>query len=131
MSPANVRKLSLACLAEHTLKALGVNSDKPSADIVMDHAVCQACLELEAVESVLERNQDANDPELSRLVYIVEGIRERLELARECSETLARLMAEGSEHDIITRLGMEPLDPAAHDLDVLRQAAEQRSQANA
>ena len=32
------------CLAEHTLKSLGVNSDKPTAELVMDHAVAQkAC----------------------------------------------------------------------------------------
>jgi hypothetical protein len=104
MTPEQTRQIDLACLAEHTLKALGVNAEKPTAETVVDHAVGQACLELEAVESVLERHQLASNTELAQLVYIVAGIRERLELARECGETLATLLAEGTQHEIITRL---------------------------
>lgn len=103
MSPEVIRALDLASLAERTLKSLGVNSNKPTAETVMDHAMAQVCLELEIIEKVIEQRFH-DDAELDCLVYVVSGIRERLELARECSGTLATLMAEGSAGDIIARL---------------------------
>ncbi len=93
MSSDRVRALDLACLAQHTLEALGVNGEKPSAEQILDHSIAQAYLELEAVENILERNLQ-NDPELSTLVYVVHGIRQRLELARNCNEILANVFAE-------------------------------------
>lgn len=105
MSPEAILSLDLACLAEHTLKALGVNGDKPDTATILEHSIQQACLELEAVESLLERSQvqAGLNEEMSRLVYIVAGIRERLELACECGSMLANVMAGGSEHDLIVK----------------------------
>ena len=56
------------------------------------------------IENVIERNLQ-NDPELGSLVYVVCGIRERLDLARECSTTLAKLIAEGTEDEIFHEAG--------------------------
>jgi hypothetical protein len=61
VSPEETRALALACLAEHTLRSLGVEATKPTAEIVMNHAINQACLELEMVENVLERKLE-DDP---------------------------------------------------------------------
>jgi hypothetical protein len=95
MSPEKIRAMDHACLARYTLEALGANGRNLTAEEILDHSVAQACLELEAVENILERNLQ-NDPELATLVYVVSGIRKRLVLARECNEILADVFA-GSE----------------------------------
>ena len=90
MSP-ECREIFLQGLATYTTGALGVNGDRPTSEQILEHSITQACLELEVVEKVLDGLQD--HPELSTLVYVVEGIRRRLELANECNGTLAELMA--------------------------------------
>ena len=89
MSPAEARAMDVACLAECAIRALGVNGARPDAATIMEHAIAQACLELEVVEQILDKDQDRGN-----LAYVVEGIRERLQLAQECSGILAKLTAE-------------------------------------
>jgi hypothetical protein len=86
-----MRANDLMCLAVRAIEALGVNGAHPDAAHIMQHSIAQACLELEAVEAVLEK--DIN----STLVYIVMGIRQRLELAGQSAGLLATLIAEGNE----------------------------------
>ncbi len=92
MSPRH-RELFVRELALRTLDALGVNGKAPTSEQILGHSVSQACIELEAVEKVLDGLQD--HPEFSTQVYILQGIRHRLELAQDCSETLADIAAEG------------------------------------
>ena len=89
MSPAEARAMDVACLAECAIRALGVNCSKPDAATIMEHAIAQASIELEVVEEILDKDQDRGN-----LAYIVAGIRERLQLAQECSGILAKLTAE-------------------------------------
>jgi len=89
MSPEQIRAMDARCLAERTIRALGVNGEKPDAAHIMEHAIAQASLELEVVEQILDKDQDRGN-----MAYIVAGIRQRLELAQECSGILATLMTE-------------------------------------
>ena len=84
-----MREMDLKCLATRALEALGVNVETPDAATIMRHSIAQACLELEAVEQTLERGPG----DTGTLVYIVMGIRQRLELAAQSSEMLASLVA--------------------------------------
>ncbi len=86
-----MRAYDLMCLASRAVEALGVNGNTTDAAHIMEHSIGQACIELEAVEAVLER-----DPN-SQLVYIVMGVRQRLEFAGTFAKTLAKMIAEGSE----------------------------------
>ncbi len=92
MSPEH-RELFIHGLALQTLQALGVNGKRPTSEQILDHSIAQACIELEAVEKALDGLQD--HPKLFTHVYVLQGIRHRLELAQEHSETLADLAAEG------------------------------------
>jgi len=89
VSPEQARKMNVACLAECTIRALGVNCSKPDAATIMEHSIAHACLELEVVEQILDKDQDRGN-----LAYIVAGIRERLQLAQECSGILATIAGE-------------------------------------
>ena len=91
MSPEH-REIFIHGLALQTLRALGVHGKSPTSEQILDHTIVQACIEIEAVEKVLDGLQD--HPELSTQVYILQGIRHRLELAQEHNETLADLIAE-------------------------------------
>ena len=86
-----MRANDLKCLAIRAIEALGVNGARPDAAHIMQHSIAQACLEIEAVEAAIEREQD------NQLVYIVMGIRQRLELAGQSAGFLATLIAEGNE----------------------------------
>ena len=91
MSPERMRTHDLMCLATRALEALGVNGNAPNATHIMEHSIAQACLELQAVEAALEGGK------VDQLVYIVMGIRQRLEFAQNGAEMLATLIAEGSQ----------------------------------
>jgi hypothetical protein len=103
MTPEEKRAIDLKALASRALDALGVSGDDevwtgPGVEsYIVEHAIAQACLEIEAVEFTLEKHQDHADPELSQLVYVVQGIRRRLELVGQCTETLAELMSTTTE----------------------------------
>jgi len=93
MSPEDIRRNDMKCLAGRTLDALGVNCKVPDQTTIMQHSIGQACLELEAVEKVLEREMG----EVALLVYVVMGIRQRLELAAHCGGILASMVADGEQ----------------------------------
>ena len=89
-SPEQVRATDLLCLAQRAIGALGVNGERPTAADVMEHAIGQACIEIEAVEKVLEREQG----ELGMLVYLLMGVRQRLTMAQHSAPFLATILAE-------------------------------------
>ena len=92
MSPEEIRATDVLCLATRAIEALGVNHDAPTAAEIMEHAISQACIELEAVEKVLEREHG----EIGMLVYLVMGIRQRLTMAAQSGEFLATVIAEAA-----------------------------------
>jgi len=93
MSPEQVRKLDTECLAQRAIEALGVNTKdgKPSAAQIMEHSIAQACLELEVVEQILDKDQDRGN-----MAYFVAGIRQRLEMAQHSASFLATVLAEAA-----------------------------------
>lgn len=64
------------------LKTLGVNGKDPNPLHILDHAVAQACLELEALADALIDSPRGN----GELGYTLAHLAERLELARSFSE---------------------------------------------
>jgi len=93
MIPEEIRENELLCLAQRSIEALGVSGDKPSATTIMEHSIAQACLEIEAVERVLDRDST----ELGELSYILSGIRQRLAMAQHSAEFLATVLAEAAQ----------------------------------
>jgi len=83
------RGLLVQSLARKTLEMLGVGAESPTPEQVLDHSISQACIELEAVECLLDPDLKLADKPL--LMFVVQGVRLRLELAREHNETLAEL----------------------------------------
>lgn len=97
MTPEQARTLDLRSLAQHAVEAMtltfrGVGT---TGTEIMQNSIVQSCLELEIVESILERNfEQSDDPELRYLTYMVEGIRRRLEMARNSADFLATVLGE-------------------------------------
>ncbi|MET0795046.1 MAG: hypothetical protein ABW061_26245, partial [Polyangiaceae bacterium] len=90
-----MRATDLLCLAQRAIEALGVGENASTGAEIMEHSIAQACLELEAVERVL----DCEQGEIGGLVYIVAGIRQRLAMAQHSAPFLATVLAEGRAID--------------------------------
>lgn len=103
MSPEEIRENDLLCLAQRAVEALGVNGEKPTAATIMEHSIAQACLEIEAVERVLDRDST----ELGELTYVLAGIRQRLTMAQHSAQFLASVLAEGQALDAEARAKAE------------------------
>jgi hypothetical protein len=91
-----LHELRFQSLARHTLDALGVNGVR-EPEAILNHAIGQACIEIEDVEFTLEKLERHADPQLSQLVYVLHGIRMRLELVNECADLLASLLTPPQE----------------------------------
>lgn len=83
----------LACLAQRAVDAMGVNSDRPTVSKILEHSIAQACIEIEAVERVLDRDST----ELGELTYIIAGVRQRLTMAQHSASFLATVLGKVSQ----------------------------------
>lgn len=102
MSPAELRTHDLRCHAQRAVEAITLTfrGAGTTASEIMENSILQSCLELEIVESILQRNlEQSEDPELCYLAYMVEGIRRRLDMARESADFLATVLTEAQAEE--------------------------------
>lgn len=79
--------------------AAAIDLDEEEADgdaaHILQHSIAQACLELETIENALDRVLQISQE--YPLLYALQGVRKRLELAHNSAPFLAKVIAQADE----------------------------------